>query len=85
MPKLMWIPMVVVVVGCFAAPDSAAQPLAIKADDAALQWGGCPPIFPAGCQITVLTALPTSLMPTSSCAFPAATKFPLTGTRRRSG
>ncbi|MEJ7777081.1 MAG: cupin domain-containing protein [Sphingomicrobium sp.] len=62
MPKLMWIPMVVAVVGCFAAPDSAAQPkdgpLAIKANDAALQWGACPPIFPAGCQITVLHGAP---------------------------
>lgn len=29
-------------------------PLAILATDASLAWGGCPPIFPEGCQISVL-------------------------------
>lgn len=34
-----------------AAPEA---PLAILASDTSLAWGGCPPIFPEGCQITVL-------------------------------
>jgi quercetin dioxygenase-like cupin family protein len=38
-----------------AAPGLAAEtPLARRADDPALTWGACPPIFPAGCQIAVL-------------------------------
>jgi quercetin dioxygenase-like cupin family protein len=42
-----------------AAPDAEASaqpeaPLARLATDPALQWGPCPDIFPAGCQITVL-------------------------------
>jgi len=41
------------------APEADAQPspqapLAIAAGDAGLQWGACPPIFPAGCEIAVL-------------------------------
>lgn len=41
-----------------AAAQSAEAPLAIKAGDPALAWGGCPPIFPAGCQIAVLHGAP---------------------------
>jgi quercetin dioxygenase-like cupin family protein len=37
-----------------AAATAAEPPLAIAADDKALAWGGCPPIFPSGCQIAVL-------------------------------
>jgi quercetin dioxygenase-like cupin family protein len=41
------------------APEAEAQQppqtaLAIAAADADLQWGPCPEIFPAGCEITVL-------------------------------
>lgn len=36
-----------------AAQLSPEAPLASRAD-AALQWGACPPIFPAGCEISVL-------------------------------
>lgn len=41
----------------WAAPGGEA-PLAVKAADPALQWGPCPSIFPAGCQITVLHGAP---------------------------
>ncbi len=35
-------------------PDAARTPLAIKVNDPNLQWGKCPPLFPAGCRIAVL-------------------------------
>ena len=36
-------------------PAPAGEPpLAIAADAASLQWGGCPPIFPGDCRIAVL-------------------------------
>lgn len=35
-------------------PDTPQAPLAIRADDASLQWGPCPDIFPTGCEIAVL-------------------------------
>lgn len=35
-------------------------PLAITADDTSLAWGGCPPIFPEGCQIGVLHGDPAA-------------------------
>lgn len=37
-----------------AGAHGAEPPLAIPADDRALAWGDCPPIFPSGCQIAVL-------------------------------
>jgi uncharacterized protein (TIGR02246 family) len=39
------------------APETA---LAIAASDATLQWGACPPIFPAPCQIAVLHGDPAA-------------------------
>ncbi len=33
---------------------AAERALAIRAEDAQLQWGPCPPFIPAGCQIAVL-------------------------------
>jgi quercetin dioxygenase-like cupin family protein len=41
---------------CSAAAALPASEVAITRSEAdkALQWGGCPPIFPAGCQISVL-------------------------------
>ncbi len=36
------------------AAGEGGPPLAILASDASLAWGGCPPIFPEGCQIGVL-------------------------------
>lgn len=45
-----------------AASQALAQnpdpPLAIAAADPSLQWGSCPPILPAGCQIAVLHGNP---------------------------
>lgn len=45
-----------------AAPSAASvapqAPLAILASDPSLEWGGCPPIFPEGCQIGVLQGDP---------------------------
>lgn len=29
-------------------------PLALAVDDSTLKWGACPPVFPKGCEITVL-------------------------------
>ena len=42
-----------------AGEQERAQPLAIPASDAGLQWGPCPPIFPGACQIAVLHGAPT--------------------------
>jgi mannose-6-phosphate isomerase-like protein (cupin superfamily) len=36
------------------APAQADAPLTHLAQDPALQWGACPDIFPAGCEIAVL-------------------------------
>lgn len=53
----------VIAIGLLAAPASMAQPaadppLARPPSDPTLQWGGCPPILPAGCQIAVLHGNP---------------------------
>jgi hypothetical protein len=40
-------------------PPSSAQALAVAANDASLNWGACPPIFPAGCTIAVLHGDPS--------------------------
>lgn len=37
-----------------AVAVESGPPLSILATDASLAWGGCPPIFPDGCQIGVL-------------------------------
>jgi len=40
---------------CLTHPASAGEtPLARTIDDSALEWGPCPPVFPAGCEIAVL-------------------------------
>ena len=36
------------------AAAAAEAPLARTAADATLQWGACPPVFPAGCELAVL-------------------------------
>lgn len=41
-------------------PAASETPLAIAAGDASLAWGGCPPIFPEGCQIGVLHGDPAA-------------------------
>ena len=41
------------------AASAGRVPLAKAAADAALQWGACPPVFPAGCELTVLNGDPT--------------------------
>jgi hypothetical protein len=51
--------MIALVIVLGACATAAAQRLSEVAftrsvGDGALQWGGCPPIFPAGCQIAVL-------------------------------
>lgn len=46
-----------------ASPVSTAgteTPLAKTINDAGLQWGPCPPVFPAGCEIAVLHGDPAS-------------------------
>lgn len=37
-----------------AAAASSETPVALLASDASLQWGPCPDVFPAGCEVTVL-------------------------------
>jgi quercetin dioxygenase-like cupin family protein len=37
-----------------AQPAAAQTPVTHVAEDASLQWGPCPEIFPAGCEITVV-------------------------------
>jgi quercetin dioxygenase-like cupin family protein len=46
--------------GCATSHAETAHeaPIAIRAEDPALQWGPCPPIFPAGCRIAVLHGHP---------------------------
>ena len=39
---------------CSPDADPSAKSLAASAIDPALTWGPCPPIFPAGCEISVL-------------------------------
>ena len=41
------------------AASAAEVPLAKRASDPAIAWGACPPIFPAGCEITVLHGDPS--------------------------
>ena len=43
-----------------SAPPPAETPLTRLSQDPELQWGVCPDIFPAGCQITVLHGDPAS-------------------------
>jgi quercetin dioxygenase-like cupin family protein len=40
------------------AAAASAEALAKSASDPAMAWGACPPIFPEGCQITVLQGDP---------------------------
>jgi hypothetical protein len=42
----------------FALAQPAEKPLAIRADDPALAWGPCPPVFPGACTIAVLHGNP---------------------------
>lgn len=46
--------MIAVPAATLAAQPAAEPPLAKAASDSSLQWGACPPILPAGCQIAVL-------------------------------
>lgn len=45
----------VVATALLVAGSASTEPaLAVAASDPARQWGPCPPVFPAGCEITVL-------------------------------
>ena len=44
---------------CGPSAPANEQALALAASDPAVKWGPCPPIFPAGCEITVLHGDPT--------------------------
>ena len=46
---------------CGSEPGTPTQAtaLAVAASDASLKWGACPPIFPQGCEITVLHGDPS--------------------------
>jgi quercetin dioxygenase-like cupin family protein len=47
----------------FSSATAVAQatevPLALKASDASIAWGACPPIFPGACEIAVLRGDPS--------------------------
>lgn len=47
-----------VLTACAPEPASTSKALAFAANDPALKWGPCPPIFPAGCEIAVLQGDP---------------------------
>ena len=49
----------VVAASCGSEPTNTAQALAVAAADPSLNWGACPPIFPAGCAIAVLHGDPS--------------------------
>jgi mannose-6-phosphate isomerase-like protein (cupin superfamily) len=44
----------IALVACDAGEAKSERALAVAASDPTLKWGPCPPIFPAGCEITVL-------------------------------
>lgn len=44
--------------GGAAAASDMAKPLAVDISGAAVQWAGCPPIFPGACQMTVVQGDP---------------------------
>ena len=46
------------VIDAQTAPAPTGGPLAITPEDPSLQWGPCPDIFPAGCEIAVLHGNP---------------------------
>lgn len=43
---------------CSPEQSGTRKAVALAANDSALQWGPCPPIFPAGCEIAVLNGDP---------------------------
>lgn len=49
----------IVAAACGSEPTNSAQALAVAATDPSLDWGACPPIFPAGCAIAVLHGDPS--------------------------
>lgn len=48
-----------IVASCGPDQAKSEKALAKVASDPALQWGACPPIFPAGCEIAVLQGDPS--------------------------
>jgi hypothetical protein len=48
-----------VAAACGSEPTKSAKALAVAATDPSLNWGACPPIFPAGCAIAVLHGDPS--------------------------
>lgn len=57
-------------------PAASQTPLAIAASDATLQWGACPPIFPAGCEIAVLHGDPAQPNADIFLRVPGGYEFP---------
>jgi hypothetical protein len=47
-------PLLMPIAAFAAAQADQPAPLAIPADSPDLDWGPCPPVFPAGCEIAVL-------------------------------
>ena len=58
-----------------ATADSPEAPLAKTKDDKGLQWGPCPPVFPAGCEIAVLHGDPAN--PNADVFFKVAPNYVL--------
>ena len=60
-----------------AAPGGGEPAIAMAADDARLQWGGCPEFLPAGCAIAVLHGDPSKPNVDILFRVPAKAEIPL--------
>lgn len=72
----------VIALSALAAQAQAAAPggepaIAMAADDARLQWGGCPAFLPAGCAIAVLHGDPSKPNVDILFRVPAKSEIPL--------
>src|SRR5688572_23921336 len=56
--------------------DSAEAPLALAADDAAVNWGPCPAFMPKGCALAVLHGDPSKNNADAMLKVPAGAEIP---------
>lgn len=80
--------LLVVVLSCVAASSMPAaaqestveQAISRRHDDPRLKWAPCPPIFPKGCEVTVLRGDPANGRSDVFLRTPANYRLPPTGT-----
>ncbi|MEX0646077.1 MAG: DUF4437 domain-containing protein [Parvularculaceae bacterium] len=65
-----------IAVSCAANEPKTEAALAHSAEDPSLQWGPCPPIFPAGCEIAVLHGDPAQANADVFLRVPASYEIP---------